>query len=366
MPKKSPADFIIIFAVTLLTSIGIVMVFSASQYSAGIRFNDDFHFLKSQLQWSVIGMVIMAIASKIHYKKIQRYANLILIVCVILLSVIFIPGIGVEYNGATRWIGIGSHTIQPSEIAKIGIIIFMANSLAQKKEDIRTLTRGIIPYILLTGIISGLIVLEPDLSTSVLIAAVIFAMLFVAGANLKYIALLGSIALPALIWLVMAAEYRLERFTSFLDPWADMAGDGYQIIQSLLALGSGGIFGQGLGNGKQKLLYIPEPQNDFIFAHIGEELGLIGTTTILILFILLIWRGIRIALHAPDMFASLYSAGFIFLIAFQVIINVGVATSLLPVTGMPLPFISAGGSSLVFLLGGMGILLNISRFTNID
>lgn len=228
------------------------------------------------------------------------------------------------------------------------------------------MTRGIIPYILLTGIISGLIVLEPDLSTSVLIAAVIFAMLFVAGANLKYIALLGSIAVPALIWLVMAAEYRLERFTSFLDPWADMAGDGYQIIQSLLALGSGGIFGQGLGNGKQKLLYIPEPQNDFIFAHIGEELGLIGTTTILILFILLIWRGIRIALHAPDMFASLYSAGFIFLIAFQVIINVGVATSLLPVTGMPLPFISAGGSSLVFLLGGMGILLNISRFTNID
>src|SRR5690554_5412892 len=159
MPKKNPADFIVIFSVILLTSIGIVMVFSASQYSAGIRFNDDFHFLKSQLQWSVIGMVIMAIASKIHYKKIQRYANLILIVCVILLSVIFIPGIGVEYNGATRWIGIGSHTIQPSEIAKIGIIIFMANSLAQKKEDIRTLTRGIIPYILLTGIISGLIVL---------------------------------------------------------------------------------------------------------------------------------------------------------------------------------------------------------------
>src|SRR5690554_777366 len=186
MPKKNPADFIVIFSVILLTSIGIVMVFSASQYSAGIRFNDDFHFLKSQLQWSIIGIIAMAIASKIHYKKIQRYANLILIVCIVLLSVIFIPSVGVEANGATRWIGIGTHTIQPSEIAKIGVIIYMANSLAKKKEEVRTFTRGIVPYILLAGLISGLIILEPDLSTSVVIAAVIFSMLFIAGANLKY------------------------------------------------------------------------------------------------------------------------------------------------------------------------------------
>lgn len=366
MPKKNPADFIIIFSVVLLTSIGVIMVFSASQYSAGIRFNDDFHFLKSQVTWGVLGFIAMAIASYYPYKKIQRYANLIFIICLILLGIKFIPGIGVEANGATRWIGIGKFTLQPSELTKIGTIIFMANSISKKKEEIRTLSKGIIPYLFLMAIVCGLIILEPDLSTAVVIAGIIFSMLFIAGANLKYIFGLFILAVPLLAGLIFSAEYRMERFTTFLNPWEDMAGDGYQIIQSLLALGSGGLFGQGLGNGKQKLLYIPEPQNDFIFAHIGEELGLIGTTTIIILFMLLIWRGIRIALHAPDIFASLYSCGIVFMIAFQVIINIGVATSILPVTGMPLPFISAGGSSLFFLMCGIGILLNISRYTVLD
>ena len=216
------------------------------------------------------------------------------------------------------------------------------------------------------GIVCGIIILEPDFSTAVIMGAIILSMVFVAGANLKYIFGLIALAIPAMGYLIVSAEYRIVRFMAFLNPWEDMAGDGYQIIQSLLALGSGGLFGQGLGKGKQKLLYIPEPQNDFIFSHIGEELGLIGTTTIIILFLLLIWRGIRVALHAPDMFASLYACGLVFMIAFQVIINIGVATSILPVTGIPLPFISAGGSSLFFLMGGIGILLNISRHTTID
>lgn len=366
MAKKNPVDFIIIFSVVLLTSIGIIMVFSASQYSAGIRFNDNFHYLKSQLRWSILGFIAMTIASHYPYKKIQRYSTLIFIICLILLGIKFIPGIGVEANGATRWIGVGNNTIQPSELTKIGIIIFMANSISKKKEEIRTFSKGIIPYLFLMALVSGMIILEPDLSTAVIIAAIIFSMLFVAGANLKYIFGLVALAIPVLGVLIATAEYRLGRFTAFLHPWEDSAGDGYQIIQSLLALGSGGLFGQGLGNGKQKLLYIPEPQNDFIFAHIGEELGLIGTTTIIVLFMLLIWRGIRIALHAPDMFASLFACGIVFMIAFQVIINIGVATSVLPVTGMPLPFISAGGSSLFFLMVGIGILLNISRHTTLD
>lgn len=366
MAKKNPADFIVIFSVVLLTSIGVIMVFSASQYSAGIRFNDDLYFLKSQLTWSILGFIVMAITSKIHYKIFQKYAKVILIFCILLLLAVFIPGLGVNANGATRWIGFGSFTIQPSEVTKIGVIIFMADSLCKKKEEIRTFSKGILPYILLVGFICGLIILQPNLSTSVVIAVIIFSMLFVAGVNLKYFFTLGAVAMPVLFLLIFSADYRRRRFTSFLDPWSDMAGDGYQIIQSLLAFGSGGLFGQGLGNGKQKLLYIPEPQNDFIFAHIGEELGLIGTVTILLLFMLLIWRGIRIALYAPDMFASLVASGIVFMIAFQVIINVGVATSMMPVTGMPLPFISAGGSSLVFLMGGIGILLNISRYTVLE
>lgn len=366
MSKKKPADFIIIFSVVLLTSIGIIMVFSASQYSAGIRFDDDLHFLKSQLTWSILGFIVMTIVSNVHYKVFQKYARFLLILCILLLLAVFVPGLGVNANGATRWIGIGPLTIQPSEITKIGVIIFMADSLSKKKEEIRTFSKGILPYILLAGCICGLIILQPNLSTSVVIAVIIFSMLFVAGINLKYVSGIGVVALPLLFALIFSADYRKDRFTTFLDPWADTAGDGYQIIQSLLAFGSGGLFGQGLGNGKQKLLYIPEPQNDFIFAHIGEELGLIGTTTILILFMLLIWRGIRIALYAPDMFSSLVASGVIFMIAFQVIINVGVATSLMPVTGMSLPFISAGGSSLVFLMAGIGILLNISRYTVLD
>lgn len=366
MTKKKPVDFVVVFSVILLISIGIIMVFSASQYSAGIRFKDDFHFLKSQVKWSILGFIAMILASYYPYKRIQRNANFILILCLILLAVKFIPGVGVEANGATRWIGIGNYTMQPSELTKIGVIIFMANSLTKKKEGIRTFSQGIMPYLFLIALVSGLIILEPDLSTAVIIAAIIFSMLFVAGANFKYIFVLLALTVPALKLLIFSVEYRLERFTAFLDPWKDASGDGYQIIQSLLALGSGGIFGQGLGNGKQKLLYIPEPQNDFIFAHIGEELGLIGSSAIIILFVLLIWRGIRIALHAPDMFASLFAAGIVFMIAFQVIINIGVVVSILPVTGMPLPFISAGGSSLLFLMGGIGILLNISRYTNLE
>jgi cell division protein FtsW len=319
------------------------------------------------MRWALLGFIAMAIMSKFPYKKIQKMSNLIFIICLFLLAIKFIPGIGINRGGATRWIGIGSrYTIQPSELTKIGLIIFMANSLSKKKEEIRTLTKGIIPYIFLMGIVCGIIILEPDFSTAVIMGAIILSMVFVAGANLKYIFGLIALAIPAMGYLIVSAEYRIVRFMAFLNPWEDMAGDGYQIIQSLLALGSGGLFGQGLGKGKQKLLYIPEPQNDFIFSHIGEELGLIGTTTIIILFLLLIWRGIRVALHAPDMFASLYACGLVFMIAFQVIINIGVATSILPVTGIPLPFISAGGSSLFFLMGGIGILLNISRHTTID
>lgn len=366
MPKRKPADFIIIFSVILLTSIGIVMVFSASQYSAGIRFGDDFYFLKRQLIWSILGFIVMGFASIFPYKKVQKLSKFILLISIFLLVIVLIPGIGKEVNGAWRWIGFGPFTLQPSELAKISIIIYMANSLVKKKEEIRTFSKGILPYLALMVLMGGLIVKEPDLSTAIVIAGLIFAMMFIAGANLKYIVGLGLLSIPLLAVLIFSASYRLNRFTSFLNPWEDMGGDGYQVIQSLLALGSGGLFGQGLGNGKQKLLYIPEPQNDFIVANIGEELGLIGTMTILILFMLLIWRGIRIALHAPDMFSSLFASGMVFLIGFQVIINVAVATSLMPVTGMPLPFISAGGSSLVFLMGGIGVLLNISRYTNLE
>jgi cell division protein FtsW len=311
-----------------------------------------------------VGLLAMYVISKIDYRIYEKYSKPLMIISIILLVLVLF--VGEDIKGAKRWFNLGGISLQPSEIAKYAVIIFCASSLSKMQDKVRSFSRGLLPFLLLIGLISGLIYLQPNLSTALILAMIIIAMVFVAGANLGYIMGLGGTLVAGALYAILFIGWRKDRLDAFLDPASNATGAGWQVKQSLLALGSGGIFGQGLGNGKQKMFYLPEPQNDFIFAHIGEELGLIGTLLILSLFLLLIWRGLRISLYAPDSFSSLLSFGIVFMVAVQVIINVCVVTQIIPVTGMQLPFISAGGSSLIFLMGGMGILLNISKTTPIN
>lgn len=360
MKKTYLSDFWITFSVIALTCVGVVMVFSASIYQSGAIYDDQYAIFRKQLIYSVFGIFIMLLVSKINYRIYKKFALPMLGMSFVLLVLVFVPGIGYYANGAYRWIRIGGLTLQTSEVAKITIIIFMASSLSCIKNDVRKFLGGFVPYMLLMVIFCGIIYLQPNLSTAIIIACLILGMLFAAGGNMLHLGgLFGGIV--SIVVYLIATGWRKDRLDAFLSPEANITGTGWQSRQSILALGSGGVFGQGLGNGKQKMFFLPEPQNDFIFAHIGEELGLIGTLLILGLFLILIWRGINVAVNAPDAFSSLLAFGLILMVGLQVVINIAVVTKLIPVTGIPLPFISAGGTSVIFLMGGMGILLNISR-----
>ncbi|SHI62349.1 stage V sporulation protein E [Lutispora thermophila] len=359
--KKGNIDFTLLITVFILLAIGITMVFSASAASSYLKHNDSYKYLKSQGLYAIISIIAMLIMSRVNYRILGRYALFFVIVSFILLIAIFIPGLGYGAKGAMRWIRVGPLTMQPSEFAKTALIIFMARSLANKKDKVRQFVQGVVPYIILMAIYFLLIILQPNLSMAGSILIITFAMLFAAGARVWHLLVWGIPVIPALIYLVTKESYRLNRWLSFRDPWADPLNTGYQAIQSLLALGSGGLFGLGLGNSRQKFFYIPEAQNDFIFSIIGEELGFIGASTVLFLFLFLIWRGIRIALHAPDMFGCLLATGITCMIGIQVVINIAVVTVSMPTTGVTLPLISSGGTSLLFVMSNIGILLNISR-----
>lgn len=363
MPAKNKGniDFTLMVTVFILLAIGITMVFSASAASSYLKYNDSYLYLKSQGLYAIISIITMLILSKLDYKILGKYALHFVILSLILLVLIFIPGLGYGAKGAVRWIKIGPWTMQPSEFAKTALIIFMARSLTNKKEKVKQFFQGVVPYILLMVIYFVLIILQPNLSMAGSILIITFVMLFAAGARIWHLLGWAVPFLPAVIYLVTKESYRLDRWLSFRDPWADPLNTGYQAIQSLLALGSGGLFGLGLGNSRQKFFYIPEAQNDFIFSIIGEELGFIGAATVLFLFLFLIWRGIRIALHAPDMFGCLLATGITSMIGIQVAINIAVVTVSMPTTGVTLPLISSGGSSLLFVMMNIGILLNISR-----
>jgi len=364
--NKNNIDFTLLVTVLILLALGVAMVFSASSISSFMKYNDRYRYLKSQGFFAVIGIFAMMFMSRFDYRILGRFAGLLLIISVLLLIAVFVPGIGYSANNAARWIKIGSQTMQPSELAKFALIIFMAKSISNKKGKIRSFRHGVLPYVLLMGLYFVLIILEPNLSMAGSIVMITFAMLFAAGTKIVY--LMGWIIpiIPAVGYIIKKKPYMLNRITSYLDPWADPLNTGYQAIQSLYALGSGGIFGLGLGNSRQKFFYIPEPQNDFIFSIIGEELGFIGTATIVILFLLLIWRGLRIALSCPDTFGCLLATGITCMIAIQATLNIAVATVTIPTTGISLPFISSGGSSLLFVMVNMGILLNISKTVKTD
>lgn len=354
--KKSP-DFILFLTTVMLLTLGIIMVFSASQVVANQDMNDSYYFLKRQFLWSLLGIGVMIVSMQIDYPRYKKYIMPGLLASFILLVVVLIPGFGKVVNGARRWL----FGFQPSEIIKIALVLFTAYGLANKKERLHSFVSGVLPFLTVMILACLLILMQPDLGTAMTIAGTTFVMLFAGGARGKHLAVLASLGIVAVGFAIALAPYRMQRFLAFLDPWKDARGTGFHIIQSLFAIGSGGLFGVGLGSSRQKFFYLPERHTDFIFAIIGEELGFIGATLVIILFFLLIWRGFKIALSSTDPFASLTAVGLTSMIALQAIINIGVVTSSLPITGIPLPLISYGGSSLVFTLMGIGILLNISR-----
>jgi len=361
-PRKKSPDILLFGAVVLLLGIGVVMVYSASQVTAYERLDDTFYYLKRQVLWALIGITAMVSVMKIDYWKYKKWALPLLIMAFVLLVAVVMPGIGKSVKGAQRWLGVGSMRIQPSEVIKLSLVIFMSYGLAKNRSRLKQFASGMLPYLAILALACLLILLQPDLGTAVSLAGTVYIMLFAAGARGKHLIYLAMAGLAAVGLAIVLEPYRMSRFLAFLDPWADPQGTGFHIIQSLYALGSGGLFGLGLGQSHQKFFYLPEQHTDFIFAVLGEELGFFGGAFVIMLFLVFVWRGFKVALSTQDPFASLLAVGLTSMIALQAIINIGVVTGSLPITGIPLPLISFGGSSLVFTLIGVGILLNISRY----
>ena len=363
--RPKSLDFILFFAVIVLLSFGVVMVYSSSAVSAYVNFNDSYYFFKRQIIWVTVGLITMLCALSVDYHVWRKLATPILIATIVLLILVLIPGFGKVVNGARRWLGFGSLYLQPSEIAKLSMVLFCSASLARHQDKITSFVKGLLPQLIILLLVFGLILKEPDLGTALAIGGTIFVLLFTAGAKLSHLTSLGIVGIIGIIAAIILEPYRLKRLFAFSNPWADPLDTGYHIIQSLYALGSGGLFGVGLGRSREKFLYLPEPHTDFIFAILGEELGFIGTITVILLFFLVAWRGFKIAISAPDIYGSMMAAGLTTMIVVQALMNIAVVTASMPVTGIPLPFISFGGSALIFTLAGVGILLNISRYVNV-
>lgn len=358
--SKGNVDFTFLIMVVIILIFGLTMMFSASSAPAHYMYGDAFYFIKRQLIFAFLGLIGMWWASKIDYNLVKKLSFPLLILTVILLILVLI--VGTEIKGAKRWINIGSFSFQPSELAKYCVIIFMATSISARKKKIERFWGDFCPYLIFCGIIAGLVFLEDHLSGAFTVFVAGMIVLFVGGAKIGHFLLFIPPVAAAVVAAIAFEPYRLKRFLSFLDPFENYLGDGFQIVQSLYAIGSGGFFGLGLGQSRQKYLYIPEPHNDFIFPIICEELGFFGAALLILLFVILIWRGIKIAIDAPDNFSSMVVCGIIGLIGFQVMINIAVVTGSMPVTGMPLPFFSYGGTALFFQLVAMGFVLNISRY----
>ncbi len=360
--KLAPGDFVLILLTLGLVIFGIIMVFSASYYWSIDKTGSPYHFLIRDIFWAVSGFALLLFASVFDYHKYERFAPWLLAASFILLALVLTP-LGREVNGATRWIGIGPITLMPGEIAKPCAILFTSWFLSVKPGRILSLTQGVLPLLAIAVAYGAIIMMQPNMSTAMTVIFIIFAIMFVAGLNYRYLIVAFGLAGAGIFGLIFSDPdgYRLKRFTSFTDPFKDALGDGYQVVQSLLALGSGGILGLGLGKSVQKNLYLPEPQNDFILAIIGEELGYAGMICLILVYMLLVWRGIRVAMEAPDKFGMLLATGITAMIAIQVMLNIAVVTSSMPATGVTLPFISYGGNALWIFMFSMGVLLNISR-----
>ena len=365
--SKQPIDFILLIIVFIMLALGLIMVMSASSPTSISEVGTSYKYVKTQAFCAVLGLFVMAIISKIDYRIYKGFYKLIYWGVIVLLASVTVIGVG--SGGAKRWVNLGFLSFQPSEIAKIGLIIYYAAWLTKNKDELKSLKVGFFyPLLQLVPIAGVLFIVQNHLSATILIALIVIVMMYMAGTKLKYFLTFGTVgavggasALYFYAKITQKGLFRITRILTFLHPFEDVQGSGWQIAQSLYAIGSGGLFGVGLGNSTQKYLYLPEAHNDFIFSIIAEELGFIGCIFVIALFALFIWRGILIAIKAPDMFGSLVAAGITTMVGLQAIMNIAVVTSSMPNTGMPLPFFSYGGTSLVILLASVGILLNISR-----
>jgi cell division protein FtsW len=361
LERRRP-DYLLLASTIALVVLGTLMVYSASFVVAHNEFNDDAYFLVRQLMWIGLGAVGLLVAARVDYRRWRGFSLPIMFLCIGMLVLVLVPGIGSSSYGAVRWIKLGPVQIQPSEIAKLAMTLYLADWLARRGPIVGELLKGLLPFAIIVGIVAVLVAVQPDLGTTAIIIALSACVFFVGGANLLHIALLGISGVGVgLALLAHLSGYQLDRLRAFLDPWSDIQGSGWHTAQGLIALGSGGLFGSGLGNGLQKYYWIPNAHTDAIFAIIGEELGLVGCVGVLGLFAVLSWRGFLIAWRAPDAFARLFATGLTCMLTIQTLVNIAVVTNSLPYTGVTLPLVSFGGSSTVISLIAVGLLLNISR-----
>ena len=364
--KTKKADPIILGVMFILLIFGLVMISSAGVVVSKVKFGDEYHFFKHQLFFGIIpGLISLYIVQKMRYTFWKKIAFPLFIISIILLMLVFVPGVGIRLQGASRWINLGPISFQPTELMKLSIIIYFASWIESHRSRLRDFKEGFIPFAIILGTVALLIIAQPDVGTLGAIVVISLVMFFVAGVPLRYIASLVFSGIVLLLLLIKIEPYRMNRLLSFINPELDPQGIGYQINQALIAIGSGGIFGLGLGESRQKFNYLPEPIGDSIYAIIGEELGFIGAGILLLLFILFAMRGFKIAKNAPDMFASMVAIGVSSWVVFQALINIMAIIGMIPLTGITLPLVSYGSTSLVFVLVGIGILLNISKHSKL-
>jgi cell division protein FtsW len=356
-------DRLLLFAILTLLVVSVVMVYSASSVVALTTYDDAAFFMKRQILWAAAGLVFMTAGMRIDHRRLsdQRVVTALLVVSLALLAATLVPGVGRMINGSRRWLRLGALSFQPSELAKFALVVYLSYYITKKDGRIRDFMNGLVPAYVVTAVFLGVAVLQPDFGSAVTLACLAVIMLFAGGADLRHIGGTALAALPLVYVAVLHKAYRWRRVTAFLNPWDDKDGAGYQIIQSFLAFGSGGVFGRGLGEGRQKLLFLPERHSDFIYAVIGEELGLIGALAVVALFLVILWRGIKAALGAEEDFSRHLALGITLLVCLQAVINMAVVTGLLPTKGIALPLVSYGGSSLVVTMAALGVLLNISK-----
>ena len=358
--RNSSYDLKLLFPVLFLVGIGIVMVYSASSALALKKYGSGYYFLKKQACFALLGIVVLIICRRIPARLFRPLAYPFMIMAITLLAAIKLTKFGHSVGGSARWLRFGGFTFQPSEFARFALIVYLAYSLDKKKDKLDDFYVGFLPHILVLGILTVLIFIQPDFGSVLILGAITWIMLFVGGGSLRHLLLSCAALLPVIYFFMVGAEYRLKRLLSFMNPWLHPSNDGYQIVHSLMAFGTGGAWGTGIGKGYQKLFYLPEPHTDFIFSVIGEELGLLGVILILVLYVLIFWRGVWIAINTEDSFGALLALGLTTAIGLQVCVNMGVTLGLLPTKGLALPFLSYGGTSLLVNMASIGILMNIS------
>jgi cell division protein FtsW len=361
MPRLNRPDPWLLVATAILAGLGLVMVFNASYFYAQERFGDPFLFVRKHVAALMIGTVALTVMSRLRVQSFDKYALRIMLVCVV--SLLAVLAVGVVRNNALSWFYLGPFNLQPAEFAKIGVVLYLARAISRYRDQMENFRTGVLPHLVVVGLCAALIAVQPDVGTAIVLLAVLMLMLFVGGARLSHLAALGVAALPVLAVAVAIAPYRLNRIRALLDPWEYRLDIAFQLVQSMVAFGSGGLFGVGLGESQQKMLFLPEAHTDFIFSVIGEELGLAGAALVLGLFVVIGLRGFRIAMRHPDPFASMLALGITVVILLEAAVNVGVAVGLLPTTGLALPFLSYGGSALVRVMIQIGILAALSRVT---